>query len=78
MTKTQLKKRVSSMKKDINQYIDKEAIRLFDSGGIDRDNYENDYLLPKIILTVALHNLSSQYYPHSLLDRKTAENLKLF
>lgn len=78
MTKTQFKKRVASMKKDINRYLDKETIRLFDCGGIDKNIYEDNYLLPKIILTVALQNLSPQYHPHSVSDKGAVKNLKQF
>ena len=35
MTKTQFKKKIASMKKDINQYIDKEITRLFAMNNID-------------------------------------------
>ena len=38
MTKTQFKKKMASMKKDINQYIDREITRLFDMNGIDVKN----------------------------------------
>ena len=35
MTKTQFKKKIASMKKDINQYIDREITRLFAMNDID-------------------------------------------
>ncbi len=53
------------MRKDCNKYIDKECLKLFDSGGIDNSSFSNNYLLPKIILHVALKNLAQQYKPLS-------------
>jgi len=52
------------MGKDINDYIAKETVRLFESGGIIPADYENNYLLPKIIISIALRNLSDQYRPY--------------
>ena len=59
MTKTQFKKKIASMKKDINKFIDAETLRLFKSGAIDIEAFEDDFLLPRIILSVALGNLTT-------------------
>lgn len=42
-----------------------ESRRLLNSGGIDLTSYENNYLAPKVILSVALKNILSQYSPSS-------------
>lgn len=78
MTKTQFKKKIASMKKDIGKYIDKETLRLFDSGAINKNSYEDDYVLPKIILTTTLKNLSFQYFPLTSEGKKEALNLERF
>jgi len=59
-------------------YLLKECNRLFECGGIDPEEFENDYILPKIILTVALKNLSWQYRPLSPLGKAQAKNLENF
>lgn len=76
MTKTQFRKKIASMKQDINSYIDRETLRLFESGGVDPDSFENSYALPKIILFVTLQNLGKQYRP--LTYDKELKNLQYF
>ena len=75
MTKTQFKKKITSMKKDISHYIDDESQRLFDSGGVDPISYDNNFLLPKIILTVVFKNLSWQYKPFTKEAQDAVNNL---
>lgn len=78
MTKTQFKKKIASMKKDISKYIDEETLRLFDSGAINKNSYEDDYQLPKIVLTVALKSLSFQYLPLTPEGKREVLNLERF
>ena len=59
-------------------YLLKECNRLFECGGIDPEEFENDYILPKIILAVALKNLSYQYYPLHKEGKAQAKNLENF
>jgi hypothetical protein len=57
----------------------KEADRLIRSGGIDISEEETgSYYAAKIILHVALENLSEQYKPISATGNEIAENLKHF
>jgi len=83
MTKTQFKKKIASMKRDINQYLDSETLRLFKSGAIDIEAFEDDFLLPRIILSVALENLTKNH--QEMVGRfagpetkKELENLRRF
>ena len=78
MTKTQFKKRIASMKRDINRYVDRETVRLFESGAINKDSYEDDYQLPKIILAAALKNLAFQYLPLTPEGKREVLNLERF
>ena len=78
MTKTQFKKKIASMKKDVSKYIDEETLRLFNSGAINKNSYEDNYALPKIILTVALKNLSFQYLPLTPEGKRESLNLERF
>ena len=77
MTKAQFTKKVKSMKKDLISYIEKECMRLYDCGGVEPKNYENNYLLPKIVLSVALKNAAFQHEPLSDY-RKVSKNLEKF
>ena len=74
MTKTQFTKKTRGLIKNLD--IIKECERLFDSGGIDTKSYEDNYKLPKIILSVALeNNVASLIFPGWKPER---ENLKHF
>ncbi len=63
MEKAYFKEKIDSMIPDLIEGIRKECNRLYDSGAIDTSSYENDYVLPKIILTVAIENNARQYTP---------------
>ena len=76
MTKTQFKRKTLELIKNLDIY--KECERLFDSGGIEPDDYDDNYELPKIILTVALNNVKSSYYPTCISGREEIENLRHF
>jgi hypothetical protein len=78
MTQTQFIKKIRSMKKDINEYVEKESLRLFNSGAIDRSTYAADFLLPKIILCATLENLCRQYLPLGDRGKKELANLRHF
>ena len=45
-------------------------------GGVDINHYDNDYQLPKIILSIVCANLAWQYAPFTKKDKKIAKNLK--
>jgi hypothetical protein len=78
MTRKQFIKKIKSMKRDCISSIEKECIRLFDSGAVDTEKYENDYALPKIIYATALKNIADQYQPFSSEYREEMENLSHF
>ena len=61
------------------QWLLKEAERLVSSGGIDLSGEGKDSnYSPRIILSVALENLSRQYAPFSQSGCDVADNLKHF
>ena len=78
MTKNEFNNKIREMLVDCQEYLLKECNILFESGGVEPDNFENDYLLPKIILAVALKNLSFQYYPLHKEGKEQAKNLEHF
>jgi len=65
------------MNKSHEEVIHK-AYNLLRSGGVDLDNYNDDYLLPKIILYVALKQTADQWMPLDKDSLKVAENLEHF
>ncbi len=81
MTEKQFMSLVKSMKKDMNEFIERECRRLFNSGAIDPQDYDaatTQYILPKIILTVALQNAAWQYAPLNPRNKAAVKNLKHF
>jgi hypothetical protein len=78
MDKVIFKEKIDAMMPDLIEGIRKECISLYESGGIDVKQFGNDYQLPKLILTVALENQSTQYTPLSPTYKKDLKNLKHF
>jgi len=78
MTKKEFTTKTKELIKDCKKEISKESNRLFESGAIDPDDYKNDFVLPKIILTVALENWANNYYMLSKAAKQEVKNLKYF
>ena len=70
--------KIKEMITDCNEYLLKECKKLFESGGVDTSKFSNDYILPKIVLTVALNNAAYQYEPHGKEYKKDMRNLSYF
>ena len=52
--------------------------RILHSNAIDLDSYENDYLLPKMILYVALRECADSWKPNTPSVREDLKNLEHF
>ena len=75
----QIRKLMGSIQKGGLNWLLNETERLINSGGIDLSEEQKDsFYSPKIILSVALENLSKQYAPISQTGSETADNLKEF
>jgi hypothetical protein len=75
----QISKLIGSRQRGGLKWLLKEAERLINSGGIDLSEEEKgSFYAPKIILSVALENLSEQFAPISQSGSEIAENLKKF
>ena len=75
----QIRKLMGSRQKGGLKWLLKESERLIGSGGIDLlEEGKDSFYSPKIILSVALENLSKQYAPFSQSGSDIAENLKEF
>lgn len=75
MKKSEFKAKIKIMAKEHQKALLKECERLFDSGGIDTVNAENNFILPKTIMHVALLNEANQYKPLSKEAQKDTKNL---
>lgn len=72
-------KKILEMMKDLEITIIQEANRLFHSGAIDITRYpNNEYALPKIILTAALNNVKNNYKPRHAAGLYELKNLLKF
>uniref|UniRef100_A0A6H2A1V6 Uncharacterized protein n=1 Tax=viral metagenome TaxID=1070528 RepID=A0A6H2A1V6_9ZZZZ len=78
MTKAQFLEKFEDILGNALKDIRATAERLFDSGAVDRESYEDDYLLPKIILTASLVDAADSWRPFDKKARRTVANLRHF
>ena len=78
MTRKQAQKKLRSMMPDLRRYLFKETDRLAASGGIDLNRFDDDFIVPKILLTAALQNAAFQYGPYLDDHKKAVKNLSHF
>jgi hypothetical protein len=71
---TQEMKFIRARKREIMRKFDGECERLLRSGGV----YREDAACTKIVIHVALSNLSEWFQPLHADHKKAAKNLKLF
>jgi len=71
--------KVEEMLPDVTDFIIAESNRLLKSGLLDLDSYDpEEYVLPKILLVVALKNCADQYMPISKEYQKAIKHLSHF
>ena len=63
MTKKQLKQKIKACIKTDKAFIDKLIDKAIDSGSMDIDGAENNYLLAKYTLSAIYRDMSRQYSP---------------
>ena len=63
MTKQEFQDNYDRLIKDTENDIKEEGLRLIESRAIEIEGYEDNYLLPKIVLTVALENCAGKVSP---------------
>lgn len=80
MTHTQAMRKIRSMLPEVREQIIIEAERLLKSGGVDLESYDDNFVLPKIVLVAAMHKASRQWSPLSWdkASQKTLKNLSHF
>ncbi len=78
MEKALFREKVDAMIPDLIEGIRKECSRLYDCGGIEPGEWEDNYILPKTILCVAIESQIIQYKPLSKEGIKAQRNLRHF
>ena len=78
MTKEKMFEKVKELNELLSVRLEAEIERLYDSGGIDPEKYEDNYLLPKILLHVALTKEAECFQPLSKEGKADAKNLYHF
>jgi len=76
MTKKQVLQKAEAMLNDDKKFMLFRIEELLECGGIDKNVYQNDFRLPKILLYAALENLKTQRRPLSKDDYLAACNLR--
>jgi hypothetical protein len=78
MTNDQCRKKIELLRAEMNECIDKTIEKAIHSGAIDIEGTEDNFLVPKIILSAVLSEVSWHVGPMSDEGKKEVENLKLF
>lgn len=73
MTKEEFNEKVSELLISVNDVVKYECYKLFKSGVIDVEKYDNDFVLPRIILNVALKKATTAHRP---LFKESQEEVK--
>ena len=78
MTTKQALKKVEEMINDDKDYLLQTCQRFLNSGAINKEKYEDNFVLPKIIYYAALQELMFQRKPLAPEHQKEAKNLAHF
>lgn len=79
MTKEQFLEKVKSMLgEEFEAFIMRRAEKAFDSGAINPDKYEDDYILPKIFMSAMGDEIKFQYRPNNPSGIRDRNNLAKF
>jgi hypothetical protein len=78
MTDKQIKSKVKELVKTLAADIEHEAIALSRTGAVDASEFDDDYRLPKILVTAAVESRKNGFRPLCTDDRKHVANLARF
>jgi len=78
MTESQFSANLQALLTKLTPRLLDEALRLYRSGAVDTEAYGNDYVLPRLILTVAIDNVASYYSPKATAALAEMRNLRRF
>lgn len=78
MTYQEFWSKYNELKAQIDDHLRDEAKRILSSGSIDREAYDDDYQLPKIILTAALLHEADSWSPITRAGKRAVKNIGNF
>jgi hypothetical protein len=78
MTETQCRLKLEEIAQYLARDIVEEGMRLFRSSGVDPEAFEDNYVLPKVLLVVAGGTVLKQFTIDTHEFRAAARNLKHF
>lgn len=77
-TLEQILGRIDELFLDVYPSLQKELKQLIRSGAVDLESADDNFRLPKILLSAALLRVAAQYEPLNPDDKKLMRNLKFF
>lgn len=81
LTKEKAVERIDEMLRSrLIAHVRQECVRLLNTGAIEITDYKDDYILPKMIISVALETEAACYNPSTLTpeQKKDRANLRHF
>lgn len=78
MTKKQYFKKCNELKRETNKLIDDWIKKLINSGALNLSDWDDNYILPKCVMTVIGEEIAFQFKPHTPEGKETVENLRCF
>jgi len=80
MTQKQFEQKYKRLVHTLRSDLVVMGLKAFNSGAINKTEYQDDYRLPKMILTAALKNVSEYYTPpgKDFKFRKEVNNIRHF
>lgn len=78
MTEDEFSERTMELIQSMRLNLFARVLEKVNSGAVDLENYENDYRLPKIVLTSVLNEARHWYKPTSEADLEELDNLDNF
>lgn len=75
MIEQQFKNKVNDLKDQIDELIDNRVEKILQSGCIDLNNYEDNYILPKIFIYAIGEEIKFQFKPLHKKHLKEANNM---
>ena len=75
MTEQQLYQKTLELMEQVSERISDQIKTALKSGAINLDQYEDNYLLPKILVTAILRQNADDYEPIGARDKKEVKNI---
>ena len=77
MTDAQLKKKYKELVRKTAKALEIFGEAALKSGAVEMSDWDDDFILPKVILTAGLQNIYSEWRPLNDKDRKEVGNVHL-